>query len=283
MTICLALICDDGKSLVAVADRMVSVESLSLQFEQGARKIVLLGDRFAALTAGDALAQTDLLRDASEAISELDQPSVREVATAVAECFIQHRNALAEKLVLRRVGLDYSAFLEQQQNLLPELAAELWSAYQSVELGVQLLIVGVDSSGAHLYQISDPGVAECFDSIGYAAIGSGLPHAEGFLTESDYSPHISLLRGIWLTYVAKRRSERAPGVGSTFTDVLVIQEKRNDARFLDTAAFEVLYSRYSERLTNASEAMAEAISAAEQEINPSFQESKSAEGGERDG
>ena len=180
MTICLALVCDGGKSLVAVADRMVSVESLSLQFEQGARKIERLGDSFAALTAGDALAQTDLLRDAGEAVSKLDNPSVREVAAAVEECFIQHRNALAEKLVLRRVGLDYATFLEQQQNMLPELVSQLWATYQSVELGVELLVVGIDSSGAHLYQIADPGIA-------YASTPSDTrPSVAGFPTPKDF-------------------------------------------------------------------------------------------------
>ena len=278
MTICLALICDDGKSIVAVADRMVSVESLSLQFEQGTRKIERLGASFAALTAGDALAQTDLLRDASEAVSELDNPSVRDVASAVAECFIRQRNDLAEKLVLRRVGLDYAAFLEQQQNLLPELTARLWSDYQSVELEVELLIVGVDSSGAHLYQIADPGIAVCFDSIGYAAIGSGLPHAEGFLTEADYSQEISLLRGSWLAYVAKRRSERAPGVGSSFTDILVIQD--DETRFLASPALEHLkdiYSVYTDQLTGVSEAITQKISDIDEKINLSFQESESME------
>ena len=55
MTICLAMACEDGKSVVAVADRMVSDTSLSLEFEQQTRKIELIGDSFAALTAGDAL------------------------------------------------------------------------------------------------------------------------------------------------------------------------------------------------------------------------------------
>ena len=85
-----------------------------------------------------------------------------------------------KKLVLRRVGLDYTTFLEQQQNLSADLALELWTGYQSVELDIELLVVGIDSSGAHLYLVSDEETARCFDSIGYAAIGSGLPHAEGF-------------------------------------------------------------------------------------------------------
>ena len=281
MTICLALVCNEGKSIVAVADRMISVESLSLEFEQGTRKIDRIGDRFAALTSGDALAQTDLIRDASEAISKLQNPSVRDVATAIEECFIEHRNDLAEKLTLRRVGLDYATFLEHQQDLLPELAARLWSEYQSIELEVELLLVGVDESGAHVYVIADPGIAACFDSIGYAAIGSGLPHAEGFLTEADYSPQTSLVKGIWLTYVAKRLSERAPGVGSNFTDILVIHN--NSAFFLDSTTLETIYQRYSNQLTSVSGAIDRVISDVEKEISQSYQEFEATEGGEANG
>ncbi len=258
MTICLALVCDDGKSIVAVADRMVSVESLSLEFEQRTRKIDQIGDRFAALSAGDALAQTNLIRDACEVISKMDNPSVRDIATAIEECFNQHRNNLAEKQVLRRVGMDYTSFLDQQQKLPPDLSATLWSDYQKVELDVELLLVGVDPSGAHLYHISDPGIAVCFDSIGYAAIGSGLPHAEGFLTEADYSSQISLKQGIGLSYVAKRKSERAPGVGSRFTDILVIQN--NCTSFLNSTTLENMYNKYSDRVAGVSEAINDAIS-----------------------
>ena len=286
MTICLALVCDDGKSVVAVADRMVSVETLSLQFEQGTRKIERLGAKFAALTAGDALAQTDLLRDASSAISQLSGPSVREVAEGVAGIFTSHRQALAEKLVLRRVGMDYEAFLKQQQKLLPEFTAELWAAYQEILLGVQLLVVGVDSTGAHLYRISDPGIAQCFDSIGYAAIGSGLPHAEGFLTQADYSPQISLSKGIWLAYVAKRQSERAPGVGSHFTDILTITPEDGAGNFLSASAIqelERLYEGYSSDLAEAERAIDLAIAQAEMTITDSGTESESAPGGEDDG
>lgn len=270
MTICLALICDSQKSIVAVADRMVSVEFLSLEFEQQTRKVDQIADTFVALTSGDALGHTDLIREATEAITKLSQPSARDVAAEVEERFIQHRQNLAEKSTLRRVGLDYGTFLEQQRNLSPELVSALMSEYQGVELDIEVLIVGVDSSGAHLYHISDPGVATCFDSIGYAAIGSGLPHAEGFLTEADYSPRISLNRAIWLAYVAKRRSERAPGVGSTFTDLLII-ERDSGVRFLDEATISKLasvYEQYTGELRQVTDSIGKSVS----EMGLGFQE-----------
>ena len=261
MTICLALVCEDGKSLVAVADRMVSDASLSLEFEQRTRKIERIGDRFAALTAGDALRHTDLIRDASVEILKLNQPTVREVVEAVEDCFIRHRQTLAEKIVLQRIGLDFDTFLNQQQNLLDSLVLGLSSEYRSVELEVDLLVVGLDRSGAHLYEISDPGTAECFDSIGYAVIGSGQPHAEGFLTEADYSPEVSLNRGIWLAYVAKRRSERAPGVGSRFTDILVIGPD-NSTKFLNQASLDrldAIYLEYRDQLGKASQSVEQSV------------------------
>ena len=222
LTICLALVCDSQKSIVAVADRMVSVEFLSLQFEQRTPKVDYIGSRFAVLTAGDALGHTDIIREAAKDINRLSEATVRDVASHLESQFIRVRRDLAEKTVLHRVGLDYSTFLEQQRNLAPELVSALMSEYQGVGLDIELLVTGVDSTGAHLYLVSDPGVTTCFDSIGYAAIGSGLPHAEGFLAEADYAPSIPLNRAVWLTYVAKRRSERAPGVGSNYTDVVVI-------------------------------------------------------------
>ena len=108
---------------------------------------------------------------------QLSQPTVSDVAWQVERCFIEARQQLAEKSTLRRVGLDYGTFLEQQRNLSPELVSALMSEYQAVELDIELLLAGVDSTGAHLYEISDPGIRTCFDSIGYVAVGSGLPHA----------------------------------------------------------------------------------------------------------
>lgn len=261
MTICLALVCESGKSVVAVADRMVSVESLSLEFEQETRKIERLGGSFAVLTAGDALGHTELIREVSDEIAQLAQPDVRQVTAAVEGKFIAHRQAAAEKLVLRRAGMDYETYLERQRDLAPEFVSLISSEFYSFDLEIDALVVGVDASGAHLYHIGDPGISACFDSIGYAAIGSGLPHAEGFLTEAAYSPLISLNRAIWLAYVAKRRSERAPGVGSRFTDVMIIEQEKG-ARFLSgdsIGKLDAAYEAYLSQLADANQTAEKAI------------------------
>ena len=45
-----------------------------------------------------------------------------------------------------------------------------------------------------------------------------------FLTEANSRASLSLNEALWITYEAKRRSERAPGVGSKFTDVVIIDD-----------------------------------------------------------
>jgi hypothetical protein len=224
MTICIAMLCENNKKLVAVSDRMTTHEYLSIEFEHGRLKMDELSCCVLALTAGDALAHTDLFRDVVEEVSLLAIPDVRSVAGKVEETFSSARQTLAEKETLLKAGMSYGDFIDQQQKLNPDLVLGLTRAYQDIELEVEIIVAGVDSSGAHIYSIEDPGIANCCDALGFMAIGSGLPHAVSFITEANYSASISLNEALWLTYEAKRRGERAPGVGSRFTDVAIIDE-----------------------------------------------------------
>lgn len=277
MTICLALVCEHGKSVVAVADRMVGDVSLSLETEQDTRKIDLLGGSFVAMTAGDALRHTNLIRDAIGEISNGNDLDVRKAAAIVERQFIKHRQDLAEKSVLNEVGFSYQDFLEQQHNLLPDFVLSLWASYREVELGIDLLVAGIDQSGAHLYRVAAPGLASCYDSIGYAVIGTGQPLAESFLMEADYSPEISLNRAIWMAYVAKKRSERAPGVGSRYTDIMVIEPERRPGFLTDETLgyLASVYRQYQRRIATESPSVERAIN----DMQPAIEQSPEAQEG----
>ncbi len=224
MTICIATLCENDKKIVAISDRMTTAEYLSLEFEHARMKIDELSNCSLVLTSGDALAHTDLLRDVKEELTDITTPNVRRVAQMVEKAFIRARQNLAEKIVLQSAGMDYEEFINRQQNLYPEIVLGLVKAYSETKLDLDIVIAGVDASGAHIYGVEDPGVATCYDALGFAAIGSGLPHAMSFLTEVNYSASLSLNEALWITYEAKRRSERAPGVGSKFTDVVMIDD-----------------------------------------------------------
>jgi 20S proteasome alpha/beta subunit len=87
------------------------------------------------------------------------------------------------------------------------------SMIQRINLGVSIILAGVDGSGGHIYSIEDPGTAACFDRLGFHAIGSGHRHA--LMTLVAYGQHVStnLNRTVFNVYCAKRSAEVAPGVG----------------------------------------------------------------------
>lgn len=80
---------------------------------------------------------------------------------------------------------------------------------------LEVLIAGVDNDGAHIYAVYNPGTSECFDSIGHHAIGSGEPHATFSLVEGSHCHGATLQEAMWSVFEAKRRAEKAPGVGES--------------------------------------------------------------------
>ncbi len=88
-----------------------------------------------------------------------------------------------------------------------------------------MIVAGIDKNGGHIYEISDPGVSYCFDSIGFCSEGSGSTQAESLFTYVKYSRRATLNRALFNIYEAKKRAEGAPGVGE-LTDVGIITEEK---------------------------------------------------------
>lgn len=92
------------------------------------------------------------------------------------------------------------------------------------EGGLDILIGGVDSKGAHIYVVGNPGISAPFDSIGYTAIGSGLSHSMATFIAKDYQDALSLNEALLIAYEAKKISEKAPGVGTRITNIAIINQ-----------------------------------------------------------
>jgi hypothetical protein len=87
--------------------------------------------------------------------------------------------------------------------------------------GMDILLAGLDDTGPHLYLISDPGTSTCFDAIGYHAIGSGESQAIATISGHGFVNTFDPRTALYIAYEAKRKAERAPGVGRE-TDIRVI-------------------------------------------------------------
>lgn len=92
------------------------------------------------------------------------------------------------------------------------------------DYGLEIVVAGVDAE-AHVYSIRNPGHIDCFDALGYNAIGSGGLHAMSTFISNGCSGGMSINKGVYLTFEAKRAAEIAPGVGRRL-DMAVIQRGR---------------------------------------------------------
>ncbi len=226
MTICIAAICQKGSSLIMASDTMITNEGLSIQFEHTTPKMTHLSDKCLALTAGDALAHTELFNMVNGEITRIKAPSIFDIIDTIKGCYQNIRKReICERILNPKGFKDFTDFYKAQNVLVPEIAMSIQHQIDTYEYGLEILIGGVEKNTAHIYRITDPGTSNCFDAIGFHAIGSGLPHALNTLIARGCHIDIELEEGILIVYEAKKLAEKAPGVGRDLTDICILNEE----------------------------------------------------------
>ena len=179
------------------------------------------------MTSGEAPLQAEIcVRTQAEVHARIDaQPQNWWNVADVADVYIKHYNAAkqkrAERQILAALNLDGESFIAKQQLMSEKLVSDIARELTNFEMpGVSTLIAGIDPSGAHLYQIhgNEP---NCLDTVGFGAIGSGGRHATSQFMLARHGSNAGFSDTLMLTYLAKRRSEVAPGVG-TGTDMIMV-------------------------------------------------------------
>jgi 20S proteasome alpha/beta subunit len=224
MTICIAALCDDKKKIVIASDRMVTVGSV-IEFEHDVKKFVDLTQNCVAMTAGSATVQNDILESAKKEIELSSKPVFNQVINKLKEEYVKFRTKRAEELHLKPKGLNFQTFYQSQQALQPEIVYGIINSIENTNLGVEFITCGFDEKGGHIQYITDPGISESFDGVGFCAIGSGHLNAISSFTAHNYAPSSELNEALYLVYAAKKEAERAPGVGDNDTDIAIIFEK----------------------------------------------------------
>ena len=220
MTICIAALA--GKEHVIVAsDRMVTINIPSTEFEQGTSKTIPITDNCVAATAGSALAYTSIHREAQIEILRENTKQISRIGEITRLAYVKMRTQKLEQDILAKIGLTLQQFYQLNRSLAPEIIANAVQAMSDYPYNLSIVIAGVDSSSSHIYRIDNPGRIETFDSIGHCAVGSGELHALSTFVANDYTPDLDLDHVVALTYEAKKRSEKAQGVGQK-TDLCII-------------------------------------------------------------
>jgi len=225
MTVCIAAICDQGESVVVASDTMVTNPGLSIEFEHNASKISQLSRTCVAMTAGDALAYTELFDEVGDGLSPLRSPSVRQIVELIKECYCEVRQKDIRERILRPRGIDdIDHFHKMQPHLHPEFLFGVQGYIDQSDYGLEIIVTG-GGQDSHIFGVINPGTSQCFDAIGFHAIGSGSPHALNSLIARGCCSEKSIYEALIIVYEAKKLAEKAPGVGLV-TDMGVLTQER---------------------------------------------------------
>lgn len=261
MTICIAALCANRTKGIISSDRMITERMLSVKFEHGEKKYEKLSEKCVALSAGEALLPTEIFRSAISNIQGISK--INEIANRVAEAFRNLKKKRIENLVLKQRGLTIEDFLKKQRSLVPEIAIRIDQQISTFKIGLSILLVGVDETGAHIFGIIDPGHSVCFDRLGFHAIGSGLPHALSTFISYSYNSSVDLKKAAYVVYEAKRNAEKAPGVGKELDMAIVDSEGVRDISEEELKVLDKAYKQRTSIAVSQNKKMNEIISALE--------------------
>jgi 20S proteasome alpha/beta subunit len=92
---------------------------------------------------------------------------------------------------------------------------------EGYNLGLELLIAGIDGAGVNIAVIANPGQIVALKKLGYAAIGSGAIHALSMFHLGGQDAQMSVAETLVNAYRAKCAADVAPGVGRE-TDMAIV-------------------------------------------------------------
>jgi hypothetical protein len=244
MTICVAAIAQSG-IIFGAADRMktggdVEFEPRKHELSDNARLSWVSGSKIfrpttslAAMTAGDASLQIEIHTEVFSALQAriTNEPSnwwkVKEFAELYVRFYDIAKAKRAASAVLVPLGLDSDSFVAKQTTMHPDFVKRITDDLTYFKMPrVQTLFLGVDAEGSHIYIVDNLNqMYSCDvrsqDTIGFAAIGSGARHATSQFMLVGHHRAVPSSETLFLTYLAKKRAEVAPGVGKE-TDMIAV-------------------------------------------------------------
>lgn len=220
MTICVAAIAEifeDEPRIVFCADRLVSGQ---VQFEHGNSKISRLGDNCIIMMAGNPLKGAEIINRTIIQI-KTNPHSIPDIVQIISKEYQKMVNETNEQIILSTRKMTIEEFYSKSNEMSEELVNKIDDELNHNPFELSFIICGIDNGEAHLYEVTDKGEINNYDSIGFVAIGSGAPQSIAELGKYQYGSNISLSQAIHLTYLAKKEAQRVGTVGDE-TDLGVI-------------------------------------------------------------
>ena len=233
MTVCLAHLCEDNKTLILIADRQIGIGAIEAQ--PNVRKILQVHPDWRLMFSGNGIGPVFDME--SEIKNELyrktknKSTSVKTVLTVFESCYDKVRRRLAEKLYLRS-GISFET-LYKNRNESEADRNEYEAARNKIAgfaLEIDLLGAGFDKNKrGHIFSVRNPGIATRHNIPGFHAIGSGSDGAIYYLYYRNSGFMEPLDRALYYAYDAKYSGELAVGVGDK-TDIYIWKSGKSPKR-----------------------------------------------------
>jgi 20S proteasome alpha/beta subunit len=258
MTCCIAAVCDDGKNIVLVADKMIGIGFI--ESEPDINKLLQLHKNWWVLFAGDDISPVfDIvdyakrhIRDSLvKAKSNADEPiDLRLAMDAIRTGYEKKRLEEAESLYLKPIGWDVDSFNAGGQTNLPDFG-EIKARLADFSFNIELLVAGFSEGKGYVFALygsgPEKGLIKRHDVPGFYAIGSGGIGAVYMMYYRDMSSKMTLRETVYYAMEAKLFGEQASGVGER-TDMYVATADGKFIRIQDEETIEKVLVPIFDRL-----------------------------------
>jgi 20S proteasome alpha/beta subunit len=246
MTTCVAIICDNGKAIVLVTDKMIGTSHSEAAI---GNKVIPFHQLWKAMFAGSAIEPVyPIVERAGRYLSfndlQVKQPSAHDVRTKLREAWAAERGIVAEAQYLGRRSMTLEKLINEGKDKLPPGDFSfLLNQVDAFDFDLTIMVVGFDNDmKPHIFAGGGETAGVFKDYAGSHAIGSGARNAIMMINYREVKPDMSIREAVYYGVEAKFYGESAPGVSGE-TDVLIFQYGREDIKLADDTVEKVLFEK----------------------------------------
>ena len=251
MTVCIAALCEGGKSCVVAADRMVvqlqgPVLDLETKLDNHQAKICKLSPCSVLLHSGEKKDVEAIVAAAREFLAK-DCTSVREAVARGAEDVLKRKR---DSQVAQVMGptFDFDSLVAAIAKLSTGPLCEVWQQALKVDVG-EAILLSPEGGEFEVWNFKPPRPDKQRDTP-YAALGTGSTLAHTALAIQGYTKDLPQSEALFQVYLAKRAAElRSYGVGEATDMALLTKEGSTDMK-PETLVLMETYRKKRMRLDN---------------------------------
>ena len=225
MTLVQALICDNGKAIVLLGDRLVTMSlgdgAIEYETESDSSKIYLFQNNVIGFAGSliDIIRIKNKIKNESCSINDF----IKNLISIINDLIKEDK----EQVILQITQNTLEKFITDTQgdsgHIPNEIKNIVYSKLAEFKMDCGALAAGFDENGKpHIYVINDYGVARDCSDLSNFSIGSGDAFSTILFDQECYKVSCSLSEGLYFAYRAKKAAEAHVGVGKN-TDIIILR------------------------------------------------------------